>query len=58
MCSGVSKSGSPALNEMTGAPLARKIEGTESQIRARIAEGMRLGEARAALGYHTLQRKS
>jgi regulator of RNase E activity RraA len=40
------------------AALARKIEETESQIRARIADGMTLGEARAALGYHMLQRKS
>jgi regulator of RNase E activity RraA len=40
------------------AVLARKIEETESLIRARIADGMTLGEARAALGYHTLQRKS
>jgi regulator of RNase E activity RraA len=40
------------------AALARKIEETESLIRARIADGMTLGEARAALGYHTLQRKS
>jgi regulator of RNase E activity RraA len=40
------------------AALAREIEDTESQIRARIAHGMTLGEARAALGYHTLQRKS
>lgn len=40
------------------AELARKIEAVESQIRASIAEGKTLGEARAALGYHTLQRKA
>ncbi|BCG03742.1 hypothetical protein PPGU19_083100 (plasmid) [Paraburkholderia sp. PGU19] len=39
------------------AALACTIEATESQIRTRIADGMTLGEARAALGYHTLQRK-
>jgi regulator of RNase E activity RraA len=40
------------------AAFARKIEETESQIRTHIADGMTLGDARAALGYHTLQRKS
>lgn len=39
------------------AELARKIEGVESEIRAQIAKGKTLGQARQALGYHTLQRK-
>jgi len=37
---------------------ARGIEQTESRIREQIAAGKTLGEARAALGYHTLQRKA
>jgi regulator of RNase E activity RraA len=40
------------------AELARKIETAESQIRAQIEQGKTLGEARAAMGYHTLQRKA
>lgn len=36
---------------------ARQIEETESRIREQLAQGKTLGEARAALGYHTLQRK-
>jgi len=39
------------------AKTARGIEQTESRIRDQIAAGKTLGEARAALGYHTLQRK-
>ena len=39
------------------AELAHKIEGVESEIRAQIAKGKTLGQAREALGYHTLQRK-
>jgi regulator of RNase E activity RraA len=39
------------------AELARKIEGVETEIRAQIAHGKTLGQAREALGYHTLQRK-
>jgi len=39
------------------AELARKIEAVESEIRAQIAQGKTLGQAREALGYHTLQRK-
>lgn len=39
------------------ADTARKIEDTESRIREQIAAGKTLGEARAALGYHTLQRQ-
>ncbi|MBP0622373.1 RraA family protein [Cupriavidus consociatus] len=40
------------------AELARKIEEVESKIRDYIADGKTLGEAREALGYHTLQRKA
>lgn len=40
------------------AETARKIEETESRIREQLAQGKTLGEARAALGYHTLQRKA
>jgi regulator of RNase E activity RraA len=40
------------------ARIARKIEEVESHIREQLAQGKTLGEARAALGYHTLQRKS
>jgi regulator of RNase E activity RraA len=39
------------------AELARKIEGVETEIRAQIAQGKTLEQAREALGYHTLQRK-
>ena len=39
------------------AAAARKIEESESRIRAQIAGGTSLGEARAALGYHQLQTK-
>ena len=39
------------------AEAARKIEAIEAAIRDRIANGESIGEARAALGYHTLQRK-
>jgi regulator of RNase E activity RraA len=37
---------------------ARAIEATEERIRDAIAQGRTLGEARAALGYHQLQRKA
>lgn len=40
------------------AAAARRIDGVESRIREQLANGATLGEARAALGYHTLQRKS
>lgn len=40
------------------AELARQIESVEARIREHIANGKTLGEARAALGYHTLQRKA
>lgn len=40
------------------AQVAHKIEAVESDIRAQIAQGKTLGEAREALGYHTLQRKA
>lgn len=36
---------------------ARKIEEAETRIREQLAQGKTLGEARSALGYHTLQRK-
>lgn len=39
------------------AETARKIEVTESGIREQVSAGKTLGEARAALSYHTLQRK-
>jgi regulator of RNase E activity RraA len=39
------------------AETARKIEQVESLIREQITQGKRLGEARAALGYHKLQTK-
>lgn len=39
------------------AGVAAQIEQVESGIRAQIASGKSLREARAALGYHTLQRK-
>jgi regulator of RNase E activity RraA len=40
------------------AEVARKIEHVESGIRAQLREGKSIAEARAALGYHTLQRKT
>lgn len=40
------------------AATARRIEEVESAIRERIAGGATIREAREALGYHTLQRKS
>lgn len=39
------------------AEVARQIETVEAAIRERIAQGDTINEARAALGYHTLQRK-
>jgi len=39
------------------AACARQIESVEADIRALIAQGKTLKEARAALGYHNLQRK-
>jgi regulator of RNase E activity RraA len=39
------------------AAAAHQVEATEARIREKIASGMTLGQARAALGYHTLQRK-
>jgi regulator of RNase E activity RraA len=39
------------------AETARKIEQSESAIRDMICSGATIGEARAKLGYHTLQRK-
>jgi len=40
------------------AETARKIEAAEAAIRERIAQGDTIGQARASLGYHTLQRKA
>lgn len=40
------------------ADVARQIETVESAIRAQIAKGATIREARAELGYHTLQRKA
>ena len=40
------------------ATVARQIESVEADIRALIAQGKTLKEARAALGYHSLQRKA
>lgn len=40
------------------AKVARQIEDTESSIRRLIAQGKTIGQARATLGYHTLQRKA
>ncbi|MOA66623.1 hypothetical protein D3C78_1934530 [compost metagenome] len=39
------------------AACARQIESIEAEIRALITQGKTLKEARAALGYHSLQRK-
>lgn len=40
------------------AQVARQIEEVESRIREQIAQGKTLGDARSALGYHTLQCKA
>ncbi|MGO4317969.1 RraA family protein [Agrobacterium sp. MCAB5] len=40
------------------AEAAHKIETTEAAIREQIAKGATIGEARASLGYHNLQRKA
>ncbi|CAB3814559.1 RraA family protein [Achromobacter animicus] len=40
------------------AETARKIEAVEAAIRERISQGATIREARAALGYHLLQRKA
>ncbi|WP_025372711.1 RraA family protein [Advenella mimigardefordensis] len=40
------------------AETAKKIEDVEAKIRERISQGDTIGQARQALGYHTLQRKS
>jgi regulator of RNase E activity RraA len=40
------------------ARVAREIEAVEQRIRDRIADGATIGAARAALGYHDLQRKT
>lgn len=48
----------PRMRAKEVAELAHKIEASESAIRKQISEGKSLGEARAQLGYHTLQRKA
>lgn len=40
------------------ADAAREIEAREARIREQLAQGKTIAEARAALGYHTLQRKT
>lgn len=40
------------------AEAARSIEAVEARIRDQLAKGKTIAEARAALGYHTLQRKA
>lgn len=40
------------------AAVARQIEAVEADIRAEVAQGKTLREAREALGYHTLQRRA
>lgn len=40
------------------AALAHRIEAVEAEIRQQLAQGRTLAAARAALGYHTLQRKA
>ena len=48
----------PRLRAKEVAGIAREIEKVEAGIRERICQGDTLREARAALGYHTLQRKA
>ncbi len=48
----------PRARAQEVAQTARAIEATEARIREAIAQGSTLGEARAALGYHHLQRKA
>ena len=47
----------PRAHAAEVAACARQIESVEADIRALIAKGKTLKEARAALGYHSLQRK-
>ncbi|WP_431068084.1 RraA family protein [Ralstonia holmesii] len=48
----------PRRHAQDVAAAARRIEATEAEIRLHIANGKTLGQARAMLGYHDLQRKS
>lgn len=48
----------PRRHALKVADLAREIEAAESAIRRQIESGQSLAEARKALGYHELQRKS
>jgi regulator of RNase E activity RraA len=48
----------PRARAAAVARLARQIDEAEAAIRARLARGGTLAEARAALGYHALQRKA
>ncbi|PRA41484.1 MULTISPECIES: RraA family protein [Pseudomonas] len=47
----------PRAHAAEVATCARQIESVEAEIRALISQGKTLKEARAALGYHNLQRK-
>ncbi len=47
----------PREHALEGSAVAHKIEAAEAQIRAQIEQGKTLGQARASLGYHGLQRK-
>ncbi|VVM40596.1 hypothetical protein PS862_02894 [Pseudomonas fluorescens] len=47
----------PRARSAEVAACARQIESVEAEIRALISQGKTLKEARAALGYHNLQRK-
>lgn len=47
----------PRAQARVVAETSRKIEEVEARIREQIANGKTLGQAREALGYHTLQRK-
>jgi regulator of RNase E activity RraA len=48
----------PRASAREVAQTARQIETVEAAIRRRIADGATIREARAALGYHSLQRKA
>jgi regulator of RNase E activity RraA len=48
----------PRARAVEVAACARQIESIEADIRALISQGKTLKEARAALGYHSLQRKA
>jgi regulator of RNase E activity RraA len=48
----------PRAHAREVAAVARQIEAVEADIRAQLTQGKTLGQARTALGYHTLQRKA